>query len=111
MTKTAFSSTFSRLLADRGRSAAWMASGAMLALGGWCWWAARAKVTLFEVSTAARVEIDAATYPIQSPLLGGSSKSNFASASSYPLPLSARLGHRAPLSAHAEGRWVYTIPI
>ena len=27
-------------------------------------------VTLYEVSSTARVELDAATYPIQSPLLG-----------------------------------------
>lgn len=70
MPKTAFSLTFSRLLADRGRSTAWTLLCAMLVLGAWCWWATRAQVTLYEVSSAARVELDAATYPIQSPLLG-----------------------------------------
>jgi membrane fusion protein (multidrug efflux system) len=42
----------------------------LLVLGGWCFWAARAHVTLYKVSSEARVELDAAAYPIQSPLLG-----------------------------------------
>ena len=70
MTETAFSLTFSRLLADHGRSTAWTLLAAALLLGAWCWWAARVQVTQYEVSSAARVELDAATYPIQSPLLG-----------------------------------------
>lgn len=70
MVKTAFSLTFSRLLAERGRSTAWTLLLAVLVLGAWCWWAARAEVTLYEVSSAARVELDATTYPVQSPLLG-----------------------------------------
>jgi membrane fusion protein (multidrug efflux system) len=70
MTTTAFSLTFARLLADRGSATVWTLAGAALALGGWCWWTARASVTLYEVSPAARLELDAATYPIQSPLLG-----------------------------------------
>jgi len=70
MPGTAFSLTFSRLLADRGRSAARILLGAVLLLGAWCWWAAKVPVTLYEVSSTARVELDAATYPIQSPLLG-----------------------------------------
>lgn len=70
MTATAFSLTFAKLLADRGRSTAWTLAVTALALGGWCWWAARGRVTLYEVSPAARVELDAATYPIQSPLSG-----------------------------------------
>jgi multidrug resistance efflux pump len=70
MPESAFSQTFSRLLADRGRSTAWMLLAAVALLGAWSWWAARAPVTLYEVSSAARVELDAATYPIQSPLLG-----------------------------------------
>src|SRR3989442_960275 len=66
---TAFSRTFARLL-DRGCSTAWTVIGATLVLGAWCWWAARARVTLYEISSEARVELDSATYPIQSPLLG-----------------------------------------
>jgi membrane fusion protein (multidrug efflux system) len=48
----------------------WILLGAVLLLSGWCWWAASGQVVLYEVSSAARVELDAATYPIQSPLLG-----------------------------------------
>jgi hypothetical protein len=39
MSKTTFSLTFSRLLADRERSMAWNLLGALLLLGAWCWWA------------------------------------------------------------------------
>jgi multidrug resistance efflux pump len=70
MSNTPFSLTFSRLLADRGRPAAWTLLTALLLLGAWCWWATQVPVTLYEVSSTARVELDAATYPIQSPLLG-----------------------------------------
>jgi multidrug resistance efflux pump len=67
---TPFSRTFSRLLADHGKTQAWMTLAALVVLGGWCWWAIRAHVTLYEVSTQARVELDSATYPIESPLAG-----------------------------------------
>ncbi|HMC61529.1 MAG TPA: HlyD family efflux transporter periplasmic adaptor subunit [Candidatus Solibacter sp.] len=70
MMATAFSRTFARLLADCGRLPAFILATSLLALAGWLWWASRAQVTLYEVSTQARVELDAATYPIQSPLLG-----------------------------------------
>ena len=70
MSETAFSLTLTRLLADRGRSAAWVLLSAVLFLGAWWWWAARAQATRYEVSSAARVELDAATYTIQSLLLG-----------------------------------------
>jgi membrane fusion protein (multidrug efflux system) len=71
MFENAFSLTFGRLLADRGgRSTVWALLGAALFLGAWCWWAARAEVTLYQISSTARVELDAATFPIQSPLLG-----------------------------------------
>jgi multidrug resistance efflux pump len=70
MPDTSFSLTYSRLLAERGQSTAWILLAAMALVGAWCWWAARVPVTLYEVSSAARVELDAATYPIQAPLLG-----------------------------------------
>ena len=62
--------TYSRLLADRGRSTARILLAALALVGTWSWLAARVQVTLYEVSSAARVELDAATYPIQAPLLG-----------------------------------------
>ncbi|MBI3680813.1 MAG: HlyD family efflux transporter periplasmic adaptor subunit [Acidobacteria bacterium] len=70
MLKTAFSLTFARLLADRGHTTVRALVAALLLAGAWIWWAARGQVTLYEISAAARVELDSATYPIQSPLLG-----------------------------------------
>ncbi len=70
MTTTAFSRTFTRLLADRGRSTAVVLAGAGLVLAAWGWWATHVPVTLYEVSTAARIELGASTSPVQSPLLG-----------------------------------------
>jgi multidrug resistance efflux pump len=70
MTATAFPRTFNRLMADRGKLSAGILAGAALALGGWLWWASRAQVTLYEISSQARVELGEATYPVQSPLLG-----------------------------------------
>ncbi len=70
MPTTAFAKTFNRLLSDRGGLTRTLLATALVALGGWCWWAARTKVTLYEVSSEARLEQDAATYPVQSPLLG-----------------------------------------
>lgn len=67
---TAFARTFARLLSDHGGLTRSLLAIGMLVLGGWCWWAARAQLTLYEVTSEARVELDTATYPIQSPLLG-----------------------------------------
>src|ERR1700733_10970759 len=67
---TAFARTFARLLADRGGLTRSLLGVGLAVLGGWCLWASRARVTLYEVSSEARVELDAAAYPIQSPLLG-----------------------------------------
>jgi membrane fusion protein (multidrug efflux system) len=70
MITSAFARTFARLLADRGRATASMLCCSGLVLAGWWWWAAHADVTLYEVSAHARVELDAATYPIDSPVAG-----------------------------------------
>jgi len=70
MATTAFARTFSRLLSDRGGLTRSLLAVGLLVLSGWCLWAAWARVTLYEVSSEARVELDAAAYPIQSPLLG-----------------------------------------
>ena len=70
MATTSFAGTFARLLSDRGGLTRSLLGVGLLVLGGWCFWAARARVTLYEVSSEARVELDAAAYPIQSPLLG-----------------------------------------
>jgi multidrug resistance efflux pump len=70
MATTTFAKTFARLLSDRGRSSRWMLSFGLVVLGGWCVWATRAHLTLYEVSSDARIEVDSATYAVQSPLLG-----------------------------------------
>src|SRR5271168_31059 len=67
---TPFSKTFSRLLADRGHAQSWILLATLATLGAWCWWAARAQVTLYEVSSQARVELDSATYPVEATLAG-----------------------------------------
>jgi membrane fusion protein (multidrug efflux system) len=67
---TAFSRSIRLLEADRPRrsSAGLLAAAALLA--GWAAWSALAHVTLYEVTTAARVEVDRAIYPVQSSMPG-----------------------------------------
>jgi multidrug resistance efflux pump len=48
-----------------------VAAGAgVIVLAAWFWWAAYATVAFYETSAAARIELDSATYVLQSPLLG-----------------------------------------
>lgn len=68
--KTAFARTYSRLLADRSRHQVWTLACAVGVLGAWFCWARWAQITLYEVSPKARVELESATYPVESPLLG-----------------------------------------
>src|SRR6202142_1990559 len=70
MAPTAFAQTFARLLSDRGGLTRTLLAVGLVVLGGWCLWASRARVTLYEVSSEARVELEGAAYPVQSPLLG-----------------------------------------
>ncbi|HTM50135.1 MAG TPA: HlyD family efflux transporter periplasmic adaptor subunit [Bryobacteraceae bacterium] len=70
MTATPFSRTYMRLLSDRGWSGTWTLAGAIGMLGAWGWWSVHGQVTLREVSSEARVELDLASHPVQSPLLG-----------------------------------------
>lgn len=70
ITVTAFSRTFARLRADRGRFTVWMIAATTIVCAAWCWWAMRTQVTLYEASATARVEVDSSTYPIQSPMVG-----------------------------------------
>ncbi len=59
-----------RLSQDRNAPTAWILALAVFLFVAWCCWATLSKVTLDEVSSEARVELDGATYPISSPLLG-----------------------------------------
>jgi membrane fusion protein (multidrug efflux system) len=67
---TAFSRTMRSLHADgSGRPLAGLAIAGCLALA-WAGWCGLAPVTLYEVSAAARLEVDQAVTPVQSPLAG-----------------------------------------
>ena len=67
---TAFSRTLRSLHADgAGRPVASVATAACLAAA-WAAWCGLAHVTLYEISSAARLEVDQAVTPIQSPLTG-----------------------------------------
>jgi len=67
---TDFARTFDRLRTDRANVTVWTLVGAILMLGSWLCWAIFVQVSLYEVSSDARVELDGATYPIESPFLG-----------------------------------------
>ena len=73
---TAFSKTYAALLSERSRLSylAW-ATGVVL-LASWFWWATQIPVTLYEVSADSRLELDSATYPVQSPFVGRIVKTN-----------------------------------
>lgn len=67
---TAFSRTLRSLHADgSGRPIAGLVAAACLA-GVWASWSLLAHVTLYEVSTTARLEVEQAVTPIQAPLAG-----------------------------------------
>lgn len=67
---TAFSRTLRILEADRGRRPVVGLLAAVALLGGWTAWSAMARVTLYEITPTARLEVDRAIHPIQSPMLG-----------------------------------------
>jgi membrane fusion protein (multidrug efflux system) len=67
---TAFSRTLRSLHADGfGRPAAGIVSAALL-VGAWGAWCGLAKISLYEATSTARVEVDRAVAPVQSPLTG-----------------------------------------
>ena len=67
---TAFSRTLRALQVDGFRvSLAGILVAAVL-IGAWTAWAVTARLTLYEVTPSARIEVDQAAHPIQSPLLG-----------------------------------------
>lgn len=65
-----FARSFQRLRADHGNSSWWISIASGLALSAWIVWALFAQVSLYEVSTDARIELEGATYPIDSPFAG-----------------------------------------
>src|ERR1700722_5272964 len=65
-----FARSFHRLQAERINSTVWTLIAAIAVLAGWVCWAMFVRVSLYEVSSEARVELDGATYPVASPFLG-----------------------------------------
>src|ERR1044071_4588404 len=67
---TAFSRTLRTSQADRpGRALGGILLAATL-LGGWVAWSAAARITLYEVTGSARLEVDRAAYAVQAPIQG-----------------------------------------
>jgi hypothetical protein len=64
MATAGFARTFARLLSDRDGLTRPLLVAGLPVLGAWCFWAARARVTLYKVSSEARVELDGAAYPM-----------------------------------------------
>jgi membrane fusion protein (multidrug efflux system) len=64
------------LHSERGTGTAWFLASALVLLAAWLLWATFANVWLYEVTTEARVELDSATYPIETPLLGRVTKAD-----------------------------------
>jgi len=73
--KTSFKEAHLRLREDRGQFTTWAIGGACLMLCAWFCWAVFARVTLYEVTSDARVELDASAYPMECPVDGKISNS------------------------------------
>jgi membrane fusion protein (multidrug efflux system) len=104
-----FARTFSRLRMDRMNATVWMLAGAVVVLVAWFCWAVFVQVSLYEVSSEARVELDGATYPVASPFLGRIVATNLRVGQSVqhgdscPLPArSSHLSGRASMGASAN---------
>jgi multidrug resistance efflux pump len=65
-----FARSFGRLQADGGSSVAWALLLAACALAAWLSWAVFARISLYEISSDARVELDGATFPLDAPFSG-----------------------------------------
>ncbi len=67
---TAFLRTYRALDTDRFSRAALGVGLGLAVLGGWTAWAALSRLTLYEITSTARLEVDRANYAVQSPSLG-----------------------------------------
>jgi multidrug resistance efflux pump len=65
-----FSQSTRSLKADSYRRSTLAMIAVMLVLGGWVAWLFMARVTLYEVTDAARLEVDTAVHPVESPVSG-----------------------------------------
>jgi len=67
---TAFSRTLRSLQADSFRRTALGLALAVVLVGVWAAWSLLGRITLYEITDNARIEVDRAIYPLQSPVLG-----------------------------------------
>jgi multidrug resistance efflux pump len=67
---TDFARTLRRLRADEGKATLWTLACAGAVFAAWVCWALFARVSLYEVSPDARIELEGASYPIDSPVSG-----------------------------------------
>ena len=67
---TDFARSLRRLRADEGKATLWTLACAGTVLAAWVCWAVFARVSLCEISPDARIELEGASYPIDSPFLG-----------------------------------------
>lgn len=65
-----FVRSFERLRGDQGRTTLWICVLSTGAVAAWILWAMLAQVSLYEITTDARVELDGASSPIDSPFEG-----------------------------------------
>lgn len=75
---TAFLRTRNALERDRFSRAALGVCLGLAILGGWAAWCLLGRLTLYEVSDSARIEVDRSPYAVQSPLLGRITASHLA---------------------------------
>ena len=71
-----FPSVHHRLRNDRGLTSTFALCSGLVLLSAWLAWAFLARVTRYEVSDAARLEVDTASYPIQANISGRLLRSN-----------------------------------
>lgn len=65
-----FAMSQGRLREDRNTTLLAIWAGAVLLFSAWIIWATQVKVSLYEITRDARIELDGATYPIAAPVLG-----------------------------------------
>ena len=71
-----FPSVHHRLRNDRGLTSTFALCSGLVLLSAWLAWAFLARVTRYEISDAARLEVDTASYPIQANISGRLLRSN-----------------------------------
>jgi hypothetical protein len=65
-----FSRTLRALSLDRPGRSIWLVVSAALVLIGWLTWFFAARISLYEVASSARLEVDRAAYPIATAISG-----------------------------------------